>query len=1635
MKHAPSGALTRASLLACAALCATSTVQAAKTWTGAASGSWTDIANWLEGALPGTTETLILDANSTGTLTLDLQADRTIRGITLTNPAGPVTFSNNRLFIGSGGINVATASQDLTLSSPANIIQSGAFQWNVPTGRTLAFSGIPHRNSPNNSHGGGNNDNVGGTVRVSPTGGTVHLTTPNVLVISDGVASQGGGNNPFMTFGDDAFAATDASGNVIAATNVAWNASVGSVFSGSPGAVGASFTQSGNGGFQGIVFNDATTAHTVSFQGSTTFTGRAILMTPDCVGGTITGGFLRVNRSNTAGASFSIIQNSTAGDLTIASVISMASSNTPTAIIKSGAGKLILAGNNGNNGRTFIHEGTLQIGAGGTTGTLSGANVINHAALVFDRMDASTAAQVISGTGTLTKNGSGTLTLGNANTYTGATTLNGGLVNIGSTASFGATSSLTLDGGGIQWSAPADISAIPTTLAASGTTLDTNAQVVTLANSIGNSGSGFIVKTGAGTLTLAAGNLYSGGTTVSAGTLLATNASGSATGSGLVTLQSGATLGGTGTIDGPVTVESGAKVSPGTSVGNLTVGDLVLDPGAILDFEFGSGNDTVTISNPGGLVINGGAIQLLQEGNPNAFSTIGTYNLFAYSGGIGGTGTAALTIANPQPGFSYTFGESGGFVTLTIATSGVVRDWITDGSGSWNNAGNWNGTAPNGTSHIANFNTPLSGPATVTLDGAKTLGAITFLSAAHSFTIAPGSGGSLTLNNGSNGASILDGAGTHAIQVPIILVSDTVVDTAALADSITLGAEVSGSGTLTKTGPGSLELLGNNSFTGKLTLSGGTTTFAPGGLGAGDLDIDASTLAWASGNTDDITSGGRVITFGTSPVTFDTNGNDVTLAGDFGGAGTSALTKSGLGALSLDADATFTGDVTIAAGSLQLGTGGATGSVTPINLVNNGQLVVNRNTDLLLSSVITGTGGLAQNGPSILDLNAANTFTGDTTIASGATIRLFNSLGLSGSTLVYPATGGMLDFDSNFAVTLGALSGDKDLALNNSFLGPVTLTVGGNNASTSYSGIISGDGGLSKSGTGVMTLSTAHSYLGTTNVSNGGGTGGLVLESGAVINGGALNITQTSQVIVDQGASLTASATSSVSNAGGFNPRLDIEGGSVAFNGGLNALGNANNNYMIRLDGGIFSASTVNLGRGGLNQGLTEPGATGLTGSAGLGLVIVDGTATITGAFNVGAAGATTNSTASARIDGGSLTVDGPLTIGVNNGGRYSGFDVTGGTFTSTDAVGGVILGQTVAGPAAFLVRGGTATVERIQFGQAAVNSIGVTHVFDGELYVGTGGMVLGSTDPGFIATLKLSGGTLGAKGDWATSLPVVTANSFEVKAADAANTPFNITFSGPVSGTGSLEKSGGGTLAITGTYSYSGGTNVTGGTLTLDSGTLSDTGVVDISTGAVLNLNFAGTDTVDDFRIDGTPQGDGTFGAIGSGADTETALITGTGILLVLPKDPFIGWADSFGLAGLDAEKSADADKDGLDNLLEFALDSDPTSGAASGKVRSRIETVGGDQALVITLPVRDGAVFSGSTAQTAVIDGITYTVSGSNTLAAFDEAVSEIAVSASGMPALNTGWTYRSFRLDGAIPTRGATGFLRADVTEAAP
>ena len=157
-------------------------------------------------------------------------------------------------------------------------------------------------------------------------------------------------------------------------------------------------------------------------------------------------------------------------------------------------------------------------------------------------------------------------------------------------------------------------------------------------------------------------------------------------------------------------------------------------------------------------------------------------------------------------------------------------------------------------------------------------------------------------------------------------------------------------------------------------------------------------------------------------------------------------------------------------------------------------------------------------------------------------------------------------------------------------------------------------------------------------------------------------------------------------------------------------------------------------------------------------------------------------------------------------------------------------------------------------------------------------------------------------------------------------------------------------------------------------------------------------------------------------------------------PADPFVDWMAGFNFPASgnpDLTMTGDADGDGRDNLMEFALDEDPASGRDSGKFRVRVEPDTGGPALVLTLPVRDGAVFSGAPAKSSTIGQITYTIEGSNSLAAFDQTIMEVVPArADGLPPTGSGWTYRSFRLSGAInglSPRGPQGFLRVGITPA--
>ena len=111
---------------------------------------------------------------------------------------------------------------------------------------------------------------------------------------------------------------------------------------------------------------------------------------------------------------------------------------TTTPLTKEGTGTWTLSGTNSFNGVTTISAGTLRIGNGGTTGRLTATSgIVNNSNLEVNRSDAFTRASdlgagaVISGTGSFTQAGAGTTTLTAANTYSGDTIVNAGVLSLG----------------------------------------------------------------------------------------------------------------------------------------------------------------------------------------------------------------------------------------------------------------------------------------------------------------------------------------------------------------------------------------------------------------------------------------------------------------------------------------------------------------------------------------------------------------------------------------------------------------------------------------------------------------------------------------------------------------------------------------------------------------------------------------------------------------------------------------------------------------------------------------------------------------------------------------------------------------------------------------------------------------------------------------------------------------------------------------------------------------------------------------------------------------------------------------------------------------------------------------------------
>ena len=148
-------------------------------------------------------------------------------------------------------------------------------------------------------------------------------------------------------------------------------------------------------------------------------------------------------------------------------------------------------------------------------------------------------------------------------------------------------------------------------------------------------------------------------------------------------------------------------------------------------------------------------------------------------------------------------------------------DWLLSTGGTWDSTGNWaNGSVPNQAGDIVTFGATITAPSTVTLDGNWTAGTVNFAST-NSYTLTSGTGGSLTLNNGSIAAAIDVSTGAHTIAAPVVLSSNLIVSLTGGTSDLVMSGPISGSGTVTLTGGGTLTLSGSNSYGGTTSINAG----------------------------------------------------------------------------------------------------------------------------------------------------------------------------------------------------------------------------------------------------------------------------------------------------------------------------------------------------------------------------------------------------------------------------------------------------------------------------------------------------------------------------------------------------------------------------------------------------------------------------------------------------------------------------------------------------------------------------------------------------------------------------------------------------------------------------------------------
>ena len=1068
-----------------------------------------------------------LDASGTTAGTFTLTAANAMTVAPGLGAANFVLQGSGTAATGSGFLGTLIADGTGTTLS---VIKNGTGTWNITnnantySGATTINAGILSVSTLGTAGTGGNPTSLGsssnaaanlilsgGTLQYTGSGATTdrNYTLGNATTAAGGGIDTTGATGPLVVAGNMTAVNTATGTQVLTLTSLAAsgaNSVTGSI-SDSSGTALTGVTKAGAGAWTLAGTNAYSGATTVN-AGTLNITGTNSLASPITMttGGA---GVLNINSTGVVNAGTVSWAGATAGTINLIG----------GTLLVSGGSTLTSASATGNalsfNGGTLRGTGPLTISgflpiniqAGGGTFDTSGGNITSSSGI--SNTASPGALNVIGGntlqsavnatqTGPVNITGTGTtLKLTNSAVYTNVWTVGTGanldLNNVASPSVAG------LAGGGTVLNTGASALRTLTITGTGGSTFSGSIQQPTPSTTLAT-GVTLNLSNAAATQTFSGANTYGGPTTITQGKLAL---SGGSLGNTAITVAASGTLAplgasytagttGVGTLGASLTINAGGTLSMvdgqiGTF--NLNQNDSFATAGLTLT----NGILNLELSNTGidQLLVTGGVISSAISGT-NTINitglgtslTPGTYTLVTAPGIAAGNtlfrfsnGTATDSIVVGPSTYTLTLAGIAGMEQLTVGAAITNMTWTgqTDGTGAANSV--WTATP------ALNNNFATSVPAAADyVEGA----AITF----QDLNV-------ITAANVTNGTVTIDAAG---VKPGAVTVNNSAVNYTFQNAGGSVGiADVT---SVSKSGTGTLTLLGQNSYTGGTELNGGIVNLGVAeGTGVGPLgnggviSFSGGTLQYSAANSFDYSP--RFSTAAGNLISIDTNGQNVTFATALTSPG-GTLAKSGTGTLTLGSNVnTYSGATVVNGGTLKLtGNNGASGVIqSPTVTVNSGATLETTATDALGSTagrnVLTINGGTVLNNTTGTRISLPNTVTMTGGFLAGSSLGDGNSgaFSLSGGTSVIAtsdASGNPATISANistqavivFQVNRGTGSvapGAPDLLIS----GPITP----------YGA--AGTNGVTYRGSGITNVTGANTYKGNTTIL-GGTLGGIV---------------------------------------------------------------------------------------------------------------------------------------------------------------------------------------------------------------------------------------------------------------------------------------------------------------------------------------------------------------------------------------------------------------------------------------------------------------------------------------------------------------------------------------------------------------